>query len=106
MPSRGKGAGKRDGANDGPDVPDSGGNAVALDPEADYSGTSCRYFTCNAVRKDQSGLNYYADGSFVIYGERAYECHNRRWHLKGPAGAWLPQAKNRRAEVLEAGCTN
>lgn len=70
-----------------------------LDPDQDYSGQSCAYFTRPAAQEGR--LNYYADGSFVIYGAYAYECVNRRWLGKGPAKAWLPAAASMRAEMLE-----
>ena len=101
-----KGVEKVNGGSEEREDPKPDGDAPTLNPEADHSGTSCRYFTCNAVRKDGAGTNFHSNGAFVIYGESAYECRSGHWFRKGPATAWLPQAKHLRAEVLEAGCIN
>lgn len=54
------------------------------DPDVDYRGKSCAYFTKPA--QDEHGLNYYAKGSCVSYGKSSYECDtNGRWEFKGPA---------------------
>jgi hypothetical protein len=54
-----------------------------LDPNADYTGESCQFFTLPARELYPSGatksLNYYADGSNVCYGGQMYICEKRRW---------------------------
>ena len=56
------------------------------DPDVDYRGKSCAYFTKPA--QDEHGLNYYAKGSCVSYGKSSYECDaDGRWQFKGPVWA-------------------
>lgn len=89
------------------DVPGaSGAQSGPLDPAADYTGQSCRYFTCNAVRGDGGGINYHANGAFIIYGKVAYRCDAGHWSKRGPASVWLPAAENSKAENAERGCNN
>ena len=52
---------------------------VPRDPEADFTGKACAYFTRPAVEAGGARLNYYADGSAVGYGTSAYVCKDRHW---------------------------
>ncbi len=57
------------------------------DPDVDYSGKSCSFFTKPA--EEEGRLNYYAKGSCVSYGKSSYECNDKgRWQLRGPASAF------------------
>lgn len=58
--------------------------ALAKDPETDYDGASCSYFTKPLVDKDFTRMNWYADGSCVAYGKFAYSCVKGRWKNLGP----------------------
>lgn len=84
----------------------SGAQSGPLDPAADYTGQSCSYFTCNAVRANGGGTNFHQNGAFIIYGKVAYQCDAGHWIKRGPASAWLPASENRKAENAERGCIN
>lgn len=59
--------------------------AVVKDPAIDYTGRACTYFTRSG---DDAHVNAYADGSWVAYGDRMYECSNRHWVSRGPKKAF------------------
>ena len=66
------------------------------DPDVDYSGKSCAYFTRPA--EEEGRINYHAIGSCVSYGKSSYECDaNGRWLLRGPSGVF----RCKTAEELE-----
>jgi len=78
---------------------------TAKDPSQNYAGESCSYFTQPLVRQDGAGLNRYADGSMVCYGERMYQCVDGRWvdrHRCDNYADW----QGRRAETLESSGVN
>ncbi len=74
---------------------------TAKDPSQNYAGESCSYFTRPLVREDGAGLNRYAEGSMVCYGERMYQCVDGRWadrHRCDNYADW----QGRRAETFES----
>ena len=76
--------------------------AQAKDPNSDYAGQPCAYFTKPHVRPDGSGTNFYADGTNVCYGERMYKCEGGVWGRSQPCKAYPPEYwQSRRAETLE-----
>lgn len=46
-------------------------------------------------------MNYYADGSYIVYGSRTYVCRDRRWVLFANKPDILSDWQTRRAEVVE-----
>jgi hypothetical protein len=72
------------------------------DPSQNYAGEECSFFTKPAVRPDGGGLNYYADGAHVCYGERMYFCVDRRWKSEGWCPSYLGWEKLK-AETIEKG---
>lgn len=75
---------------------------VSKNPQNDYTGEPCVYFTKPLVRPDGGGLNAYADGAYVAYGKHYYTCRDRRWVSIGPASAFV-NIQEHSAERLE--CT-
>jgi len=55
--------------------------AAAKDPGLDYAGQACEYFTRPS---DAAHLNYYSEGSTVVYGGRVYQCRDGRWAYRYP----------------------
>ncbi|MFC4277683.1 hypothetical protein [Achromobacter aloeverae] len=51
----------------------------ALDPNANYDGEPCKYFT---KHNDAAHLYYHQEGSMVSYGDRVYQCTGGRWRFK------------------------
>lgn len=62
------------------------------DPNQDYTGQPCNYFTKPLERRnaqnDVVGLNVHANGSKVAYGKFAYVCENRLWKRYGFADSF------------------
>lgn len=67
------------------------------DPSLDYSGFSCEYFTRQP--QAQSAAPFHAEGSWVAYGERMYQCVNQRWRLAGPVAAYADGALRQAGQV-------
>lgn len=65
---------------DAPNPPASA-KAGAKDPGLDYAGQACEYFTRPS---DAAHLNYYSEGSTVVYGGRVYQCKDGRWAYRYP----------------------
>ncbi|QKH38272.1 hypothetical protein FOC84_26385 [Achromobacter pestifer] len=61
--------------------PSASANAGPKDPGADYAGQACEYFTRPS---DAAHLNYYGEGSTVVYGRRVYQCRDGRWMYRYP----------------------
>lgn len=74
---------------------------VPKNPQKDYTGEPCVFFTKPLVRPDGGGLNAYADGGHVAYGKFYYVCQNRRWVRLGPVSAFTNQAREHAAELQE-----
>lgn len=60
------------------------------DPSANYAGKPCEYFTRPS---DEAHLNYYANGATVVYGDKAYQCIDRRWRYKHPANVYTDEVR-------------
>lgn len=80
-----------------PSPHDGGTPNVAKDPNVDYSGEACSYFTKQA---DAAHIPRYADGSWVAYGTRMYVCEGGHWASKGPKTTYKDY-ENSEAAVLE-----
>ena len=63
---------------------------TAKDPGKNYAGEPCEYFTRPS---DEAHLNYYAEGATVVYGDRAYQCIDRRWRYKHPANVYTDKVR-------------
>ena len=63
---------------------------VAKDPDEDYTGKSCSYFTRPPVEANGGRLNYYANGSRVAYGRQVYLCEGGTWSNLGPTKHFPP----------------
>lgn len=74
---------------------------VPKNPQKDYTGEPCAYFTKPLVRPDGGGLNAYADGGHAAYGKFYYVCQNRRWVRLGPVSAFTNHAREHAAELQE-----
>jgi hypothetical protein len=80
-------------------------NPFKTDIKANYEGQVCSYFTKPMVRQDGSGMNVYADGSFVCHEDTMYECQRRVWKNRGPCSAYQDW-KKRTSGVLEGSTLN
>jgi hypothetical protein len=70
-------------------------NSQPLDPDADYDGKPCRYFTRG---NDQAHLNYYSNNAMSIYGGRVYKCVSGVWRYLEPSSV-LGDADQQRLEA-------
>lgn len=70
------------------------------DPNADYTGKSCAYFTKPEVEVDGGRMNYYSNDSIVCYGSRMYICKARHWAFRGPCTSFKDWEASS-AETLE-----
>ena len=80
----GNNAASRDKPRNGPagaPGPSASSNPAAKDPGLDYAGQACEYFT---RASDAAHLNYYSEGSTVVYGGRVYQCKDGRWAYRYP----------------------
>jgi len=68
------------------------------DPKLDYSGFSCEFFTRPPQAKGTTSSH--ADGAWIAYGERMYQCVNGRWRLEGPVAAYADGGQ-RQADQVE-----
>lgn len=84
-------------ANTGPSDQQAPAVRWPKDPSLDYSGFSCEYFTRQP--QAQSATPFHAEGSWVAYGERMYQCVNQRWRLAGPVAAYADGAQRQAAQV-------
>lgn len=53
-------------------------NTKPKDPNQNYAGKSCEYFTRPS---DEAHLNYHSDGTVLSYGNNVYKCESRHWRL-------------------------
>lgn len=68
------------------------------DVQLDYTGFACEFFT--RPPKADGSVDTHADGTWIAYGERMYQCVNRRWRLEGPVAAYAG-GQERQARLIE-----
>jgi hypothetical protein len=68
------------------------------DPDADYTGQSCSYFTRPS---DSAHHNFYHEGSWVAYGSYMYRCQDGHWAKAGPRTAWPKNGEANDATQIE-----
>ncbi|WP_256815063.1 MULTISPECIES: hypothetical protein [Pseudomonas] len=73
-------------------------NPQPLDPDVNYDGQPCKYFT---KHNDDSHLYYHQEGAMVSYGNRVYQCTGSRWRLKVFADKFWADPKAISAEKTE-----
>lgn len=68
------------------------------DVQLDYTGFACEFFT--RPPNANGSVETHADGTWIAYGERMYQCVNQRWRLEGPVAAYAG-GKERQASLIE-----
>ncbi len=72
--------------------------AKPKDPQLDYAGKPCEYFTRPS---DEAHLNYHRDGATVAYGNNIYVCDEGRWRFRTTVDKYWAPVRNIEASRLE-----